>query len=43
MIFLNFFLSNLGENLDDDEFVDSIDKLIKSNKLNKTNYFKVLK
>ena len=41
--FFELFLSNLREDLDDEEFVDSIEKLVKSNKLNKTNYFKALK
>ena len=41
--FFELFLSNLRKELDDEEFVDSIEKLVKSNKLNKTNYFKALK
>ena len=41
--FFELFLSNLRDNLDDEEFVDSIEKLVKSNKLNKTNYIKALK
>ena len=41
--FFELFLSNLRKDLDNENFVNSIEKLINSNKFNKTNYFKVLK
>lgn len=41
--FFELFLSNLKQELDNDEFVHSIERLVKLNKLNKTNYIKALK
>lgn len=41
--FFELFFSNLRQELKDDEFVNSIEKLISSNKLNKKNYLKAIK
>lgn len=41
--FLDVFYSNLKAELDNDNFVDSIEKLINNNKLNKNNFLKLLK
>ncbi len=40
--FFELFLSNLRKDLDNEDFVDYIEKLVNSNKLNKTNYIKAL-
>lgn len=41
--FFELFLSNLRKEIENDEFVDSIEKLISSNKLNMNNYLKAIK
>lgn len=41
--FFELFLSNLRKDVDNENFVNSIEKLINSNKFNKTNYLKALK
>lgn len=41
--FFELFFSNLRRELRDDEFVDSIEKLISSNKFNKTSYLQAIK
>ena len=40
--FLEQFYLNLKQELDDDEFVDSIEKLIDTNKFSKKNYMNLL-
>lgn len=40
--FFELFYSNLRKELKDDDFVDSIEKLINSNKLNSINYLKII-
>lgn len=40
--FFELFLSNLRKDLDNEDFVGYIEKLVNSNKLNKTNYIKAL-
>ena len=41
--FFELFYTNLRRELKNDEFVKSIEKLITSNKFNKTNYLKAIK
>ena len=41
--FFELFYSNLRRELRDDEFVDSIEKLISTNKFNKSNYLKAIR
>lgn len=41
--FFELFLSNLRKEIENDEFVDSIERLIFSNKLNMDNYLKAIK
>lgn len=41
--FFELFYSNLRRELRNDEFVDSIEKLISTNKFNKSNYLKAIR
>ena len=41
--FFKLFYSNLKRELKDEDFVESIEKLISSNKFNKSNYLKVIR
>lgn len=41
--FFELFYSNLRRELRNDEFVDNIERLISSNKFNKTNYLKIIR
>ena len=41
--FLQQFYLDLRNELDNDKFVDSIEKLIEKNRFNKNNYMKLLK
>ena len=41
--FFELFYSNLRRELRDDEFVDSIERMISSNKFNKSNYLKAIR
>ena len=40
--FFELFYSKLRKEMNDEDFVDSIEKLIKSNKLNSKNYLKAI-
>ena len=41
--FFELFYSNLRKELKNDQFVDSVERLISSNKFNKSNYLKVIR
>ncbi len=41
--FFELFYSNLRKELRNDEFVDEIERLISSNKFNKSNYIKAIR